>query len=62
MVVGFTYDHFWIGVPLWNNRGSFVIYEQSEEDERPLRVMGPQFCRLPDAEMSGQERRPAREE
>jgi hypothetical protein len=35
MVVGFAYDQYWLAIPLWNSRGSFVICQEFAESEMP---------------------------
>jgi hypothetical protein len=35
MVVGFAYDEYWLVIPLWNSRGSFVICEDFPPPENP---------------------------
>ncbi len=35
MVVAFAYDQFWLGIPIWNSRGSFVICHEFGESEKP---------------------------
>jgi hypothetical protein len=35
MVVGFAYDQYWLLIPIWNSRGSFVICQEFAESEKP---------------------------
>jgi hypothetical protein len=35
MVVGFAFDQYWLAIPIWNRRGSFVICPEVDESEKP---------------------------
>ena len=35
MVVGYAYDQFWLAIPIWNSRGSFVICQEFGDSEKP---------------------------